>query len=177
MLFAYKSIRTAGDKVSFIFFQKRILFRTTFFPYFFLHKKLKPRAVICFNGFRSTFFFIISVIYDTYSRLVFSKSVRSLINLSPYSPDSIVFKERVLHPDVWSRFFFSFFKYFPMRSFFFIFMRRLNLITPYLSTVFIMARLCGVFFYPRLSYGLVKYKKRRRIKKKIRKKIFTRPLI
>lgn len=158
---------------SFIFWD-RILWRLRCQPFFFLYSRIRPRILFRFVSSHRTLFFIVNAVLRFNYRLLFSTTVRSIINKSPYSASSLLLRQRVLHPDIWYKFFFNFFKFFPAKLFSFLFIGRYNLIQPFLSTMFLMARLGSVFFLPRISFVSPKVKKRRRIKKKIRKKLFIR---
>lgn len=142
-------------------------------PLFFIYRKNKVRAIFRFLATRGTLFFNIDLSLVYLFRSLFATSVRSIITKSPYSTESMLLRRRVLKPDVWFLFFLSFFKFFPVRQLFFFFYGRCSLLYPFLSTLFLMARLVRVFYIPKLSYGRSALKTRRRIKKKIRKKIFA----
>lgn len=142
-------------------------------PFFFKYRRAYPQTTFLFSSPLRVLFFSILVSLKTNTRLIKSQSLVSLINKAEYSAEVLVLKGRVLKPSIWFPFFLKMFLYLPSRKIALIFLGRMSLLKPFFSLFFRIKKVGTVRYIPNLTYTTLSLKKRRRIKKKIRKKIFS----
>lgn len=161
----YKSLR---DVYNFWIFNTNRLFNS----YLLVKDQQQLKLLFKFIYVRDSFYFVILLVFTLWSRLVFSKSLNSLIAMYT-QPNLVFFKKNVFFkPHIWKPFFHNFFFFLPINNIFIIFCNWIHPLTPLLELFYSFKYIKGIFFLPKITYGIIKLKKTRRIKKKIKKKLF-----
>lgn len=146
---------------------------TKVFKTFVTARRSKVLAVhLSFNFKRGSLFFILHVRFLRMIRLVYSKSLKVLINfVSNYK--EVFFKPLgTLKPKVWRLFFYRFFQNMPNNPLYITIRNWEGQLNSFYNIIYRHNNLRKVLVDNNKSFAKVKLKKLRRIKKKLKKKMF-----
>jgi len=139
---------------------------------FFKKRRNLRGALMTFYYIRNSLYFVIQAQGFKMNRLVFSKSLKSII-AGLGLPNTAFFKSGgILKPQIWRPFFSDFFLKFPAP---FLFLKICNwegFLSPILQLLYSVKKVKCIFYSNRIPYSHTKYKKVRRIKKRLRKRLY-----
>ena len=140
--------------------------------YFLKTRKNNLKTILFLNNVRGTLYIIITVTNRYFLKTLISKSFKSLL-LKKNIPSTSFFRRGVvLKYQLWRPFFSKFLSHLPVRSTYVWLSSWFGSIKPVLELIYAVQNVEKIFFKNKTPFTTIKLKKKRRIKKKLKKKLY-----